>query len=132
MAAHPTTIALPVGDVLSRVVAIADFTAVREEELTFKADDVFTFLASDKESGWSQGLLNGKVGWYPQKYVKFLEGTALADHLEKEVLCSQFLAFNISSISLLHKIASRILLFANNKRATALQDLLVIFVLFAI
>jgi len=88
--ASPPIVGPPNMEVLSRVIAIADFEAVREEELTFRTNDVFTFLTTDPESGWSQGLFNGKVGWFPQKYVRFLEGLELAEHLEKEVLRFSF------------------------------------------
>lgn len=81
-----TTTAAP-DDVLllRRVQAIADFSAVKEQEITFKTGDVFAFFAGDKDSGWAQGEKDGKVGWFPQGYVRFLEGADLTSHLQEEV-----------------------------------------------
>lgn len=78
---------------IQRVVALASFAAVKEQELTFKEGDVFTFYLADHESGWAQGEMNGKVGWFPQSYVRFLEGNELADRLQQEVgrLCFVFI-----------------------------------------
>jgi hypothetical protein len=75
-------------DLPSRVVALADFDAIREQELTFKKDSVFILHGSDKESGWAFGEKDGKSGWFPQSHVRELAGKDLADCLQLEV-CSQ-------------------------------------------
>jgi hypothetical protein len=70
---------------IQRVAALASFTAVKPQELTFNEGDVFTFYLADHASGWAQGEMDGKVGWFPQSYVRFLEGNELADRLQQEV-----------------------------------------------
>jgi hypothetical protein len=55
------------------MIAKHDFSGEAENELTFKKGDIITILKSDT-SGWSQGELNGKRGWFPSSYaVRFAE-----------------------------------------------------------
>lgn len=70
---------------LARVVALADFDAIKSEELTFKTGDIFEFIGIDKESGWAYGEKDQKKGWFPFAYVTRLEGKELEDKLNKEV-----------------------------------------------
>lgn len=72
-------------DLPSRVVALADFDAVREQELSFKKDSVFILHGADKESGWAFGEKDSKSGWFPQSHVRELEGKELSDCLQSEV-----------------------------------------------
>lgn len=72
-------------DLPSRVMALADFEAVREQELAFQKDAIFILHGSDKESGWSFGEKDGKSGWFPQSHVRELTGKELADCLQLEV-----------------------------------------------
>jgi hypothetical protein len=67
-----------------RAVALADFTAVKDVELTFKKGDLVTFWNVDPESGWAQGEMDGKVGWFPMSYIQFLEGAALVAKLQEK------------------------------------------------
>jgi FtsZ-binding cell division protein ZapB len=69
--------------------SLADFEAVREQELSFKKDDVFVLHGSDKESGWAFGEKGGKSGWFPQSHVRELAGKELADCLQTE--CNKLL-----------------------------------------
>eukprot|EP01087_Luapelamoeba_hula_P013621 TRINITY_DN3888_c0_g2_i2.p1 TRINITY_DN3888_c0_g2~~TRINITY_DN3888_c0_g2_i2.p1 ORF type:complete len:1359 (+),score=340.45 TRINITY_DN3888_c0_g2_i2:230-4306(+) len=56
-----------------KVCALADFTAFDEElELSFVKGDVFFFRGGD-ESGWAQGDMNGKIGWFPFSFVEFAD-----------------------------------------------------------
>lgn len=80
-------------DLPSRVMALADFEAVREQELSFKKDNVFILHGSDKESGWAFGEKDGKSGWFPQNYVRELSGKELADCLQLEVRISSTITF---------------------------------------
>jgi hypothetical protein len=69
-----------------RAVALADFTAVKDVELTFKKGDLVTFWNVDPQSGWAQGEMDGKSGWFPMSYIQFLEGNALITKLQEKVL----------------------------------------------
>ena len=80
-------------DLPSRVMSLADFEAVREQELSFKKDDVFVLHGSDKESGWAFGEKGGKSGWFPQSHVRELAGKELADCLQTEV-CHRYYPFS--------------------------------------
>eukprot|EP01111_Echinosteliopsis_oligospora_P014912 TRINITY_DN5735_c1_g1_i3.p1 TRINITY_DN5735_c1_g1~~TRINITY_DN5735_c1_g1_i3.p1 ORF type:complete len:1071 (+),score=360.39 TRINITY_DN5735_c1_g1_i3:181-3393(+) len=50
-------------------VAIYDYEASTDDELTFKEGDVITILQKD-QNGWWQGELMGKKGWIPANYVQ--------------------------------------------------------------
>jgi len=68
-----------------RAVALADFTAVKDVELTFKKGDLLTFWNVDPQSGWAQGEMDGKTGWFPMSYIQFLEGPALTTKLQEKI-----------------------------------------------
>ncbi|XP_066905734.1 intersectin-1 isoform X3 [Halyomorpha halys] len=53
---------------LERVVALYQYTAQNEDELSFEKGDIVTVLAKDEPSWW-KGELNGAVGLFPSNYV---------------------------------------------------------------
>ncbi|PSN50566.1 Intersectin-1 [Blattella germanica] len=59
-----------------KVVALFQYTALNEDELSFEKDDVITLLARE-EAAWWRGELNGVSGLFPSNYVaplsKFLQ-----------------------------------------------------------
>lgn len=70
---------------ISWVVALAEFEAVKDEEISFKAGDKFEFIGSDPDSGWAYGEKDQKRGWFPMSYVSQLEGKELEECLIAEV-----------------------------------------------
>ncbi len=50
------------------VVALADYDAVEDCEISIKTGDVIQVLRED-DSGWWEGDCNGLVGWFPSNYV---------------------------------------------------------------
>eukprot|EP01114_Cavostelium_apophysatum_P014852 TRINITY_DN3948_c0_g1_i1.p1 TRINITY_DN3948_c0_g1~~TRINITY_DN3948_c0_g1_i1.p1 ORF type:complete len:463 (+),score=84.50 TRINITY_DN3948_c0_g1_i1:184-1572(+) len=68
-----------------RVEALYDFRGEDEAELQFKKGDVFLWRGNDT-SGWSEGEFDGRVGWFPASYVKFVDiiPTVLAKSSEEE------------------------------------------------
>ncbi|KAL1459615.1 hypothetical protein WDU94_011579 [Cyamophila willieti] len=50
-----------------RVVALYDYQALNEDELSFVKDDVITIIAKD-EADWWKGQLKGQVGLFPSNY----------------------------------------------------------------
>ncbi len=52
-----------------RVVALYDYDATEEGELTFKEGDVIEVIERPGE-GWYVGKLNGKIGEFPDNYVE--------------------------------------------------------------
>eukprot|EP01147_Barroeca_monosierra_P004180 gene4180-6526_t len=51
-----------------RCVAVADYVAQNEDELTFQSGDIIFVPRRTNEDKW-QGVLNGKIGWFPKIYV---------------------------------------------------------------
>ncbi|XP_066933180.1 rho guanine nucleotide exchange factor 7-like isoform X1 [Clytia hemisphaerica] len=49
--------------------ATFQFTGSNEDELSFNKDDVFVITKKD-DGGWWEGTLDGKIGWFPNNYVK--------------------------------------------------------------
>lgn len=74
-----------------RVVALADFEALKEEEISFSKGDIFEIRFNDPESGWAYGEKDNKVGWFPMDYVSQLEGQELIKQLTIEVTTSIYL-----------------------------------------
>jgi hypothetical protein len=51
-----------------QVKALYDYISAEEDELSFKAGDEFTKIASEDDRGWCLGKLGTKVGLYPATY----------------------------------------------------------------
>ncbi|EGD82634.1 hypothetical protein PTSG_11992 [Salpingoeca rosetta] len=51
-----------------RCVAVADYVAKEDDELTFNKGDIIFVPKRTNEERW-QGVCNGKVGWFPRVYV---------------------------------------------------------------
>ncbi|BFZ05187.1 hypothetical protein BsWGS_08226 [Bradybaena similaris] len=49
--------------------ALYDYDRAEEDELEFKAGDVFVQLTTEDEMGWCKGRKDGRVGFYPKNYV---------------------------------------------------------------
>ncbi|GAB1601281.1 protein kinase C and casein kinase substrate in neurons protein 1-like isoform X4 [Argonauta hians] len=52
--------------------ALYEYTAGANDELSFKAGDMFTKLSDRDELGWCKGRKDGRVGLYPFSYVELL------------------------------------------------------------
>ena len=55
-----------------RVVVEYDYEGEQSDELTLHIGDIVTVLEKDVNEGWSKGELNGKVGLFPDNFVKIL------------------------------------------------------------
>ena len=44
----------------------------QSDELTLHVGDVVTIIEKDVNEGWSKGELNGKIGLFPDNFVKIL------------------------------------------------------------
>lgn len=51
-----------------KVIALYQYTAQNEDELSFEKDDTITIL-SKEEAAWWRGELNGVSGLFPSNYV---------------------------------------------------------------
>lgn len=76
----------------SRVIALADFEALKDEEISFSKGDVFEIHHNDPESGWAYGEKDNKAGWFPMDYVSLLEGKELIKQLTLEVTKYNFIS----------------------------------------
>ena len=56
-----------------RVVAIYDYEAQGDEELTLRDGDIVNVIAKEDDVWW-KGELNGKEGMFPKDYVEVLGG----------------------------------------------------------
>lgn len=55
----------------AQYVALYDYTAAEEEELSFSTGDCISELEGEDEQGWCKGMdKDGKVGFYPAHYVQ--------------------------------------------------------------
>ncbi|KAI5732897.1 hypothetical protein M8J76_005446 [Diaphorina citri] len=52
---------------VKRVIALYDYQALNEDELSFVKDDIITIIAKD-ETDWWKGQLRGQVGLFPSNY----------------------------------------------------------------
>jgi len=59
----------PPRPVKPQAVALYDYDATTDDELTFREGDTITILQKDP-AGWWEGELNGQKGWVPANYVK--------------------------------------------------------------
>lgn len=50
--------------------ALYDYVKAEDDELEFKAGDIFKQTATEDEMGWCKGQKDGKVGFYPKNYVE--------------------------------------------------------------
>ncbi|CAL1538277.1 unnamed protein product [Lymnaea stagnalis] len=50
--------------------ALYDYVKSEDDELEFKAGDVFTQIALEDEMGWCRGKKGEKIGFYPKNYVE--------------------------------------------------------------
>ena len=55
-----------------RAVVEFDYEGEQSDELTLHIGDVVTILEKDVNEGWSKGEVNGKVGLFPDNFVKLL------------------------------------------------------------
>ena len=49
-----------------------DYDGEQSDELTLHTGDIVTILEKDVNEGWSKGELNGKIGLFPDNFVKML------------------------------------------------------------
>ena len=49
-----------------------DYVGEQSDELTLHVGDVVTILEKDVNEGWSKGELSGKIGLFPDNFVKLL------------------------------------------------------------
>lgn len=54
---------------LERVVAIYDYTADKEDELSFQ-EGAIIYVIKKNEDGWYEGVMNGTTGLFPGNYVE--------------------------------------------------------------
>lgn len=54
-----------------QVITIAPYIGKKENHLSFNAGEVIN--VREKQGVWWSGELNGKIGWFPQSYVKQFE-----------------------------------------------------------
>ena len=52
--------------------ALYDYEATADDELDFKAGDLFEKLEDEDEQGWSKGRKDDKVGFYPANYIELM------------------------------------------------------------
>ncbi|XP_005102566.1 protein kinase C and casein kinase substrate in neurons protein 2 isoform X2 [Aplysia californica] len=50
--------------------ALYDYVKAEDDELEFKAGDIFTQVATEDEMGWCKGQKGGQIGFYPKNYVE--------------------------------------------------------------
>lgn len=54
-------------------IALFPYEAKHEDELTLKENDMIILLSSDlPDKGWWKGQLNGKIGVFPDNFVKVI------------------------------------------------------------
>uniref|UniRef100_A0A3Q3X6U5 SH3 domain-containing protein n=1 Tax=Mola mola TaxID=94237 RepID=A0A3Q3X6U5_MOLML len=54
---------------LEKVVAIYDYTADKEDELSFQ-EGAIIYVMKKNEDGWFEGVMNGATGLFPGNYVE--------------------------------------------------------------
>ena len=55
----------------SKVKALYDWDAKKENHLSFKAGDYITVL--EKQDMWWSGEIDGRRGWFPKAHVQFMD-----------------------------------------------------------
>lgn len=56
-------------DFLFSVIAIYDYMADKEDELSFSENSVI-YVLKKNDDGWYEGVLNGQTGLFPGNYVE--------------------------------------------------------------
>lgn len=51
------------------VIAIYDYSADKDDELTFQENSVI-YVTSKNDDGWFEGIMNGAIGLFPGNYVE--------------------------------------------------------------
>lgn len=69
---------------MEQVIAVYDYEAQREDELSFFKGSVINVISKDG-SEWWQGELNGRTGLLPFNYVKPLSDYATAEQLSSQL-----------------------------------------------
>jgi hypothetical protein len=54
-----------------QVITIAPYIGKKENHLSFNSGEAIN--VREQQGAWWSGELNGKIGWFPQSYVKPLE-----------------------------------------------------------
>lgn len=72
-AAAAAPVMSPVAGKEKRAIALYDFAAEREEELSLKAGDVVVVIDDTDTEGWWEGVLGGVSGFFPGSYVRLEE-----------------------------------------------------------
>lgn len=54
---------------LEKVIAVYDYAAEREDELSFQENSLI-YVLKKNDDGWWEGVLNGKTGLFPGNYVE--------------------------------------------------------------
>ena len=57
------------GESIGVAVGIYSYYSEHDDELSFCEGDIIEIVKQD-DSGWSEGILNGKRGWIPSNYVE--------------------------------------------------------------
>ena len=65
----PASCVRPVNPVNLKARALHDYEPKRDKYLTFKRGDIVTVM-DETERHWWFGFCNGKVGWFPTKYIR--------------------------------------------------------------
>ena len=63
---------------VEQVVALFDYTAQNDDELSFLKDSVINVISKD-EASWWKGELNGQMGMFPANYITPLSAAATDD-----------------------------------------------------
>lgn len=56
-----------------QVITIAPYTGKKENHLSFNVNEIIN--VREQRDAWWSGELNGKIGWFPQSYVRILDKT---------------------------------------------------------
>ncbi|XP_032240120.2 protein kinase C and casein kinase substrate in neurons protein 1 [Nematostella vectensis] len=62
----------PMDDLAVPVLALYDYEAAEDDELSFKAGEIVTKLSERDDQGWCRGRINHRTGLFPAEYVEAL------------------------------------------------------------
>ena len=71
---------------MEQVVALFDYAAQNDDELSFHKDSVINVISKD-EASWWKGELNGLLGMFPANYITPLAATATDDAATSGASC---------------------------------------------